>query len=155
MMAKSVLLAIALAVISLTVAVVARGQDQVDHGLLTVAQAWWAANGQSADCPDGVTATVVELPPGMLGRAPVGGGCWMQLDADLVGNAAGIAVPPAFQRRAALLLCLVALHEYGHDIGLQHTPTGVMAPNADTDHAPAVCVAWAIANTRRIHGAHR
>jgi hypothetical protein len=47
------------------------------------------------------------------------------------------------QRYQLASLCSVASHERGHNLGLRHAETGLMASGATDDHVPEPCRAWA------------
>lgn len=50
-----------------------------------------------------------------------------------------------WQRRDALsLLCKVAVHEEGHNFGLEHYPGTVMDPITDSMAMPRSCLKWAL-----------
>jgi hypothetical protein len=46
------------------------------------------------------------------------------------------------RRRALTKMCELAVHERGHNLGLEHTHTGIMAPTMD-HVAPTECRQWA------------
>jgi len=131
-------------------------QALVDQ-LVPIAQRWWAAQGRTVDCPEGVQVDVV-TDLGYAGLSDVGG-CHMSLDArTLDGDIQLRPIRAAWWGRGLIrasfrnarrwdeYVCMLVLHEYGHLTGLEHQPAGIMrAWSVWGMPAPGACVDWALA----------
>lgn len=144
--------------------------DSADADLVQlqrVATQWWAGYGLTVDQPYaaggyavqpgcGDTVSVLrttELPA--LGDVDYPHGCVIRLNDTLVRAAlaggrrtawlnqqfVSAGLRPRGRYAARELLCAVVVHEYGHVLGLPHTPTGIMQDKAPAP--PPACVRWA------------
>lgn len=107
------------------------------------ADAYWTARGLPGRCPAQLSLATFANPE-QLGVAALPG-CTVQIDrrfyADVVQVRSMGWVPRIIRIGVVANLCVLLVHERGHNLGLEHTPTGVMT--AELAEPPWECFSWA------------
>jgi hypothetical protein len=117
--------------------------DGLLYAAIEVADEWWADQGQLPCKADVYVHDEAQAYVAARATYPEDG-CYVTWSRSYVAQVRGtLAGPFDFRRWAYEQLCMAAIHERGHNLGLRHSP-GIMAAVDMGGHPPVGrCRAWA------------